>query len=59
MGDEAFSAPDPKGNAGSVGASAFASYGAVFGNVYIQIGGLTYVTPAQGKAIVEELHAKL
>ena len=59
VGDEAFSAPDPKGNAGSVGASAFASYGAVFGNVYIQIGGLTYVTPAQGKAIVEELHAKL
>ena len=59
VGDEAFSAPDPKGNAGSVGASAFASYGAVFGDVYIQIGGLTYVTPAQGKQIVEELHGKL
>ena len=59
VGDEAFSAPDPKGNAASIGASAFASYGAVFGEVYIQIGGLTYVTPAQGKQIVEELHAKL
>ena len=59
VGDEAFSAPDPKGNAGSVGASSFASYGAVFGDVYIQIGGLTYVTPDQGKQIVEELHSKL
>ncbi len=59
VGDEAFSAPDPKGNAASVGASSFASYGALFGDVYIQIGGLTYVTPAQGKQIVEELHSKL
>jgi hypothetical protein len=59
VGDEAFSMPDPNGNAGSVGASSFASYGAVFGDVYIKIGGLTYVTPAQGKQIVEELHAKL
>ena len=59
VGDEAFSMPDPNGNAGSVGASSFASYGAVFGDVYIQIGGLTYVTPAQGKQIVEELHSKL
>jgi hypothetical protein len=59
VGDEAFSAPDPKGNAASVGASSFASYGALFGDVYIQIGGLTYVTPDQGKQIVEELHSKL
>ena len=59
VGDEAFSMPDPNGNAGSVGASSFASYGAVFGGVYIKIGGLTYVTPAQGKQIVEELHGKL
>jgi hypothetical protein len=59
VGDEAFSEPDPKGNAGSVGASSFASYGAVFGSTYIQIGGLTYVTAAQGKQIVEELHSKL
>jgi hypothetical protein len=59
VGDEAFSAPDPKGNAGSIGASSFASYGALFGDAYIQIGGLTYVTPAQGKQIVEELHSKL
>ena len=58
VGDEAFSMPDPK-TAGSVGASSFASYGAVFGDVYIKIGGLTYVTPVQGKQIVEELHAKL
>jgi hypothetical protein len=59
VGDAAFSAPDPNGNAGSVGASAFASYGAVFGDVYIKIGGLTYVTAAQGKQIVELLHSKL
>jgi hypothetical protein len=43
VGDEAFSEPNPEGNAGSVGASAFASYGAVFGEVYIKIGGLTCV----------------
>jgi len=59
VGDEAFSAPDPKGNAGSAGASAFASYGAVFSDTYIKIGGLTYVTAAQGKQIVELLHSKL
>jgi hypothetical protein len=59
VGDEAFSMPDPKGNAGNEGASSFASYGAVFGDVYIKIGGLNYVTPDQGKQIVEELHAKL
>ena len=58
VGDEAFSEPDPKGNAGSVGASAFASYGAVFGDTYINIGGLTYVTADQGKQIAEELHSK-
>jgi hypothetical protein len=59
VGDEAFSMPDPKGNAGSVGASSFASYGARFGDVYISIGGLTYVTADQGRQIVEELHGKL
>jgi hypothetical protein len=59
VGDEAFSMPDPNGNAGSVGASSIAAYGAVFGTVYIKIGGLTYVTAAQGKQIVEELHGKL
>jgi hypothetical protein len=59
VGDEAFSEPDPKGNAGSVGASSFASFGALFGDVYIQVGGLTYVTADQGKQIVEELHSKL
>jgi hypothetical protein len=59
VGDEAFSEPDPKGNAAAVGASAAASYGAVFGGTYIKIGGLTYVTAAQGKQIVELLHSKL
>jgi hypothetical protein len=59
VGDEAFSEPDPNGNAGSAGASAFASYGAVFGDTYIKIGGLTYVTADQGRQIVEQLHAKL
>jgi hypothetical protein len=59
VGDAAFSEPDPNGNAGSVGAAAVASYGAAFGDVYIHIGGLTYVNPAQGKQIVELLHAKL
>ncbi len=38
---------------------AFASYGAVFGDTYIRIGGLTYVTPDQGKQIVELLHSKI
>jgi hypothetical protein len=58
VGDEAFSEPDPRGNAGSVGASAFASFGAVFGDVYVRIGGLTYVTADQGKQIAEQLHGK-
>jgi hypothetical protein len=59
VGDQAFSEPDPNGNAGAIGASSVASYGAVFGQTYIKIGGLTYVTPAQGKQIVEYLHSKL
>ncbi|HVB41899.1 MAG TPA: hypothetical protein VNF47_04240 [Streptosporangiaceae bacterium] len=58
VGDEAFSEPDPKGNAGSAGASAFASYGAVFGGTYVKIGGLTYVTANQGKQIAEQLHSQ-
>jgi hypothetical protein len=59
VGDEAFSEPNPQGNAGSVGASSFASYGALFGDTFIQIGGLTHVNASQGKQIVEELHSKL
>jgi hypothetical protein len=59
VGNEAFSEPNPQGNAGAVGASGFASYGAVFGDTYIKIGGLTYVTAGQGKQIVEVLHSKL
>jgi hypothetical protein len=58
VGDEAFSEPDPRGNAGSVGASAFASFGAVFGDTYVKIGGLTYVSAGQGKQIAERLHEK-
>jgi hypothetical protein len=59
VGDKAFSEPNPEGNAGAVGASAAASYGAVFGGTYIKVGGLTYVTAAQGKQIVEQLHSKM
>jgi hypothetical protein len=59
VGDEAFSEPNPEGNAGSVGASSIASFGAVFGDTFIQVGGLTYVTAAQGTKIAEELHGKL
>jgi hypothetical protein len=40
-------------------ASGLGRYGAVFGDTYIKIGGLTYVTAAQGKQIVEQLHSKL
>jgi hypothetical protein len=57
VGDEAFSEPDPQGNAGAVGAAGFASYGAVFGATYIKIGGLTYVNADQGKQLVEKLHS--
>ncbi|HEY2285888.1 MAG TPA: hypothetical protein VGH88_09115 [Streptosporangiaceae bacterium] len=59
VGDEAFSEPNPDGNAGSAGASSVASFGAVFGDTFIKIGGLTYVTAAQGTRIAEELHSKL
>ena len=58
VGDEAYSLPDPNGPGGSLGASSFASYGAVFGTVYIKVGG-TYVTPDQGKQIVEAIHSKM
>jgi hypothetical protein len=59
VGDKAFSEPDPKGNAGSAGASSFASFGALFGPAYIHVGGLTYVTASQGKQIAEELHSRM
>jgi hypothetical protein len=59
VGDEAWSTPDPNGNAGSAGAASFGSYGALFGDSYIMIGGLTYVNADQGKQIVEQLHSKL
>jgi hypothetical protein len=58
VGDKAFAAPDPKGNAGSAGVAAFASYGVLFGDQYIKIGG-SYVTPDQGKQIADEIHGKL
>lgn len=59
VGDAAYSMPDPSGNAGAVGASAYGSYGAVFGSDYIKIGGLSYVTADQGKQIVELIHSKI
>jgi hypothetical protein len=58
VGDKAFSMPDPNENAGSAGAAGFASYGALFGDTYIKIGGLTYVSPSQGKQIAERLPAR-
>lgn len=57
VGDKAFSMPDPAGNAGAAGAAAFASYGALFGDVYVKIGGLPYVNADQGAQIVNEIHA--
>jgi hypothetical protein len=58
VGDKAFTVADPKGSAGSAGVAAFASYGVLFGDQYIKIGG-AYVTPDQGKQIAEEIHGKL
>jgi hypothetical protein len=58
VGDKAFTVTDPKGNAGAAGVAAFASYGALFGDQYIKIGG-SYVTPDQGKQIVEEIHGAM
>ncbi len=58
VGDKAFATPDPNGNAGAVGAASFASYGALFGDQYVKIGG-SYVTPEQGRQLVEEVHGGL
>jgi hypothetical protein len=58
VGDKAFAAPDPKGNAAATGVASFASYGALFGDVYIKIGG-SYVNPDQGKQIVDQIDGKL
>jgi hypothetical protein len=59
VGDAAYSEPDPHGNAGAIGSAAAGAYGAVFGQVYIKIGGFTYVDAQQGKQIVDLLHSKL
>lgn len=59
VGDKAFSQQDPKGSAGSVGVSSFASFGALFGDVYIQTSGLDYVTAAEGTQIANQLHAAM
>jgi hypothetical protein len=59
VGSAAFSLPDPNGNAGSVGAAASASFGAVIGDAYIKIGGFPYVNAAQGKQICTILAAAL
>jgi hypothetical protein len=55
VGDEAFSLP-AKGDTSAMGASMFASYGALFGSEYVKIGG-SPVTADQGRQLVEELHA--
>lgn len=59
VGDAAYSEPVPHGNAGAIGAAAAGAYGALFGQVYIKIGGLTYVDAQQGKQIVDLLHSKV
>ncbi|MGC4112918.1 MAG: hypothetical protein QM747_21375 [Nocardioides sp.] len=58
VGDKAFTVQDPSGNAGAAGVAAFASYGALFGDTFIKIGG-SYVTPDQGKQLVEEIHSAM
>lgn len=57
VGDKAFAMPKPT-SAGAEGAAGFASYGALFGDVYIKIGG-SYVSADQGKQLVEEIHAAM
>jgi hypothetical protein len=59
VGDKAFSQQDPLGNAGSIGVAGFASYGALFGDVFILTSGLDYVTAAQGAQIADQIHAAL
>ncbi len=59
VGDEAFSQKDPKGNAGALGVSSFSSFGALFGDVFIQTSGLDYVTAAQGTQIANQIHAAM
>lgn len=58
VGDQAFATQDPQGSAGSAGVAAFASYGALFGDQYVKIGG-SYVTPDQGKQLAEEVDGAL
>ncbi len=59
VGDKAFSEPNPNGNAGSAGAAASASFGVLYGQTYIKIGGLTYVSASQGTKIANEIHSKM
>lgn len=59
VGDKAFSQNDPKGNAGSIGVASFASFGALFGDVYVQLSGLDYVNAAQGTQIANQIHAAM
>jgi len=55
----ASSGPASSDPAGGSSGQPPASYGAVFGDIYIKIGGLTYVTAGQGKQIIELLDSKL
>ncbi len=54
VGDKAFSE-----HSGNVGVDASASFGALYGDMYINISGLNAVTADQGTQIVQELHGKL
>jgi hypothetical protein len=58
VGDKAFATQDPQGSAGSAGVAVFASYGALFGDQYVKIGG-SCVTPDQGKQLAEEVDGAL
>jgi hypothetical protein len=59
VGDKAFSQKDPKGNAGAVGVASFASFGALYGDVFVQLSGLDYVNAAQGAQIANQIHAAM
>ncbi|MGA8248684.1 MAG: hypothetical protein WB797_17385 [Nocardioides sp.] len=59
VGDKAFSQNDPKGSAAGVGVASFASFGALYGDVFVQLSGLDYVNAAQGTQIANQIHAAL
>lgn len=54
VGDKAFSE-----HTGNAGVDASSSFGALYGDMYIRISGLSAVTSDQGTQLVQELHGKL